>query len=76
MAAHNGQLSSIRDELQALGSGVPDVDLGSYSNGYGLSIGNVEVRRERLQSNIASMVKDVLHTHVQRGEISLDRPQD
>jgi hypothetical protein len=35
-----------------------------------------EVRRERLQSNIASMVKDVLRTHITRGEISLDKPRD
>jgi hypothetical protein len=50
------------------------VELYPYHGGH--VIGDVEVRRERLQSNIASMVKDVLRTHITRGEISLDKPRD
>jgi hypothetical protein len=41
-----------------------------------LVIGEVEVRRERLQTNVARMAMDVLRTYLQRGPISLDRPRD
>ncbi len=77
MAAHNAQIAAIRDELQVLGSNLPgDVDLGSYGNGHGLTIGDTIVRRQRLQTNVSNMARTVLRTHITRGNIDLERPGD
>jgi hypothetical protein len=63
--------------VEALGSNLPlTVDTGSYNNSYGVTIGEVEVRRERLQTNVARLANEVLRVHVPRGEISLDQPRD
>ncbi len=65
------------DELRALGSNLPgDVDLGSYGNGPGLTIGDTIVRRQRLQTNVSNMARTVLRTHITRGNIDLERPGD
>ncbi len=75
MAAHNAQIAAIRDELQAVGSNLPaDVDL--YPQHGGLTIGDVVVRRQRLQTNVSNMARTVLRTHITRGNIDLERPGD
>ncbi len=75
MAAHNAQIAAIRDELQALGSNLPaDVDL--YPQHGGVVIGEVEQRRQRLQTNVSNMARTVLRTHITRGNIDLERPGD
>ncbi len=75
MAAHNAQIAAIRDELQALGSNLPaDVDL--YPHHGGLVIGEVEQRRQRLQTNVSNMATTVLRTYITRGNIDLGRPAD
>ncbi len=75
MTAHNEQIAAIRDELQALGSGLP-AEVQLYPQTGGLVIGNVEVRRQRLQATVARLAMDVLRTYITRGNISLDRPSD
>ncbi len=75
MAAHNEQITAIRDELQALGSGLP-AEVQLYPHMGGLVIGDVEVRRQRLQTNVSRLAKDVLRTHITRGNIDLERPSD
>ncbi len=75
MAAHNAQIAAIRDELQALGSGLPaGVDL--YPQHGGVVIGEVEQRWQRVQGNVSRLAMTVLRTHIKRGEISLDTPRD
>ncbi len=75
MAAHNAQIAAIRDELQAVGSNLPgDVDL--YPHHGGLTIGDVVVRRQRLQTNVSNMARAVLRTHITRGNIDLEHPSD
>ncbi len=77
MAAQNAQIAAIRDELQALGSGLPaGVDLGSHENGHGLTIGDVVVRRQRQQVNVSNMARTVLRTYITRGNIDLEHPSD
>ncbi len=77
MDARNAQLAAIRDELQAVGSNLPpDIDLGSHENSYGVTIGDVVVRRQRLQTVMSRMIFRVLRAHITRGEISLDTPRD
>ncbi len=75
MAAHNAQIAAIRDELQAVGSNLPaDVDL--YPQHGGLTIGDVVVRWQRLQTNVSNMARAVLRTYITRGNIDLERPGD
>ncbi len=75
MAAHNAQIAAIRDELHALGSGLPaDVDL--YPQHGGVVIGEVEQRWQRMQANVSRLAMTVLRTHITRGNISLDSPRD
>ncbi len=75
MAVHNAVIAAFRDELYGIGSGLPaDVDL--YPHHGGVVIGEVEQRRQRLQTNVSRLAMTVLRTHITRGEISLDNPRD
>ncbi len=75
MGAYNEQVAEIRDELQELGSGLPaGVEL--YPHTGGLVIGEVEARRQRMQSNMSQLAMAALRKHITRGQISLDTPRD
>lgn len=77
MDARNAEIASIRDELRSIGSNLPaDIDLGSHENSYGLTIGDVVVRRQRLQTVMSRMLFRVLRAHITRGSLSLDNPND
>lgn len=75
MDAYNAEIGAIRDELQALGSNLPaGVEL--YPHTGGLTIGDVEVRRQRMQTMISNMAWAVLGTYITRGNINLEHPGD
>ena len=77
MAAWNDQLENISDELTALGSQLPaSVQHGGYDIGGGVCIGDVTVRRQRLQAEVSELAKAAIVSHIGRAQWSLDSPKD
>ncbi len=77
MAGWNSELENIRDDLSAAGLlQHPNVDSGGYDIGHGVRIHRTIVRRQRLQSEIASIAREAVSRNVGRNRWSLDNPQD
>ena len=77
MVGWNTALEDIRDDLAEAGLlQHPNVDSGSYDIGRGLRIERTIVRRQRLQTEIASIAREAVSRNVGRGQWSLDAPKD
>ena len=77
MAEWNDELEDVRDDLSEAGLlQHPNVESGSYDLGHGLRIHRTIVRRQRLQTEVASIAREAVSRNVGRNRWSLDNPQD